>query len=238
MRFLVFACSFFIAGLGAELIGFGISAVLMSLLPLILPLTITIPLVAVISVIATGIVAIKTKTRELSKYLIPLFIGSLIGIPLGIWFLGLVSKKALSVSLGTILIIYVIYNLISDKQELKLGKLDRFLLGITAGFFGASFNINGPLIGLSTLSNKSFSKHKNKDLVATYMSITGFFIVVGHVVSGRITTSILIYSLYALPFLIFGIWAGTKLYKKISLEGIKLIIYLLVSLAGIRFILP
>ncbi len=237
MSFLLFGCSFFIAGIGAELVGFGISAILMSLLPLILPLTISIPLVAVISVIATGIVAIKTKTYNLSQYLIPLFLGSIIGIPLGIWFLGSVSERILSVTLGITLVVYATYNIFSENKTFQLGKFARILIGLIAGFFGASFNINGPLIGLYSLSNTNFSKHENKDLVATYMSITGLFIIAGHSLSGRITTTVLTYTLYALPLLLLGMWAGTKLYKKISLDFIRWIIYFFVYFAGIKFIL-
>lgn len=237
MGILFFAFSFFIAGIGVELIGFGISAILMSLLPFILPLSITIPLVAIISLIASGIVAIKTKTYGLSKHLTPIFLGSIIGIPLGIWFLSTVSKSFLSTTLGTILIIYVIYNLISKEKIMNLGKIARLLIGLTAGFFGASFNINGPLIGLYSLSDKSFSKDENKDLTATYIAITGLFIVAGHFYSGRITKSVFTYTLYSLPFLALGLWTGAKLYEETDLKLIRRIIYLLVFAAGLRFLL-
>ncbi|MEA2020373.1 MAG: sulfite exporter TauE/SafE family protein [Patescibacteria group bacterium] len=236
VQYLLFAIAFLIAGVGVELIGFGISAILMSLLPFILPLSTAIPLVAVISLVATGIVAIKTKTHNLSPHLIPLFAGAFVGVPLGILFLGYAQEETLSLILGVVLIVYVLYNFFSKESFLKMGNVGGFIMGSIAGFFGASFNVNGPLIGLYSIANENLSKHENKDLVATYMGITGVFVVVGHLLSGRITGEVLRYVLFALPCLFLGLFLGTELFKKVSPIWIERAIYAFVFIAGVSLL--
>jgi uncharacterized protein len=234
MFYLFFAASLFAAGIGAELVGFGISAILMSLLPLILPLSTAIPLVAIISVVATGIVAWKTKTVGLGKHLGSLLAGSVISIPLGFFFLQVIGEEFLAPALGGLLIVYVLFNLFfQGKNFLGIGRIGGLLMGMLAGFFGASFNVNGPLVGMYSLSNDNLSKHENKDLITTYMFLTGLVIVAGHAVSGRINREVSYYSLLSLPFLFLGLWVGQKLFVKISSLWVKRIIYTIIFLSGV-----
>lgn len=236
MQYLFFALAFLLAGVGVELIGFGVSAILMSILPFILPLSSAIPLVAVISLLATAIVAIKTKTHNLYEYLLPLFAGSLVGVPLGIFFLGHTGKESLSVILGVLLIAYGFYSLLSKKNFLKVGKVGGFIVGVLAGFFGASFNVNGPLIRMYSAADESLSKHENKDLAATYIGITGVFVVLGHLFSGRITEEVIRYFFFSVPFLFLGLFLGGRLFRKINPVWIKRIIYVFVFAAGVNLI--
>jgi uncharacterized protein len=234
MFYLFFAASLFAAGIGAELVGFGISAILMSFLPLILPLSTVIPLVAIISLVATGIVAWKTKTIGLSKYLWPLLVGSLVGVPLGLVFLQIISEAVLTLVLGGLLIIYVLFNLFfKGRRFLGAGRIGGLLMGVLAGFFDASFNVSGPLVGMYLLSNDNLSKYENKDLITTYMFLTGLVIVAGHAIFGRLNREVSYYSLLSLPFLFLGIWVGQKLFAKTSSLWVKRIIYAVVFLSGV-----
>jgi len=143
-----FALVFFLAGTSVELTGFGVATVSMALLPFMLPLPVAIPLIAIISAIATGIVATQTKTRNLFKYLRPLLIGSALGIVLGMLFLNFIDEKLLRIALSVFLIIYALYGLFFKGHFLPNGRIFGTATGLLAGFFGASFNVHGPLVGL------------------------------------------------------------------------------------------
>jgi hypothetical protein len=235
-EYLLFALIFFLAGITPELTGFGVATVTMALLPFILPLSLAIPLVAIISVAATGIVALQTKTHENAKYLLPLLIGSGTGVFLGMIFLKSIDENFLQIALGIFLTVYALYGLFFKGHFLPTGKTTGAITGLIAGFFGASFNIHGPLVGLYTSVNGQFSKKEIKDLIATYMFFTGFMTIIGHTISGRITGEVLLYVLFALPFLFAGLAVGTKIFPKIDLTRVKSGIYIFVLAAGMALL--
>lgn len=226
---------FFLTGMITEVAGFGTSTLSMSLLPLLIPLNTAVPLVALISVIATGYVAYRLKVPKILDHLSPIFIGSIFGIPLGIVFFNLVGNRPLSILLGCFLIFASLLHLIGNQTASVINKIPNFLMGLIAGFFGSSININGPLIGVHTSSNE-FSKEKNKDLITTYMFITGLFTVAGHTFMGNINQEVLFYLLFALPSLFAGLFLGKLVFKHVKIELLETIIYLFVFLAGIKLL--
>ncbi|PIT92084.1 MAG: hypothetical protein COU08_04500 [Candidatus Harrisonbacteria bacterium CG10_big_fil_rev_8_21_14_0_10_42_17] len=236
-EYVYFAIIFFIAGIAPELTGFGVATISMALLPFLLPLSVAIPLVAIISTTATGIVALRTKTGNLFKYIRPLLVGSAIGVALGMVFLRLLDEQLLTVVLGIFLVIYALYGLFFKGHFLPTGNVTGTVTGLVAGFFGASFNVHGPLVGLYSSSNGDLSKTEIKDLMATYMFFTGLFTIVGHAISGRMSGEILVYALFALPFLLVGLAVGKRIFRKVNIVWIKRGIYLFVLAAGIAFLL-
>lgn len=237
MELIFLALVFFLAGIGAELVGFGISAISMALLPFLLPLPIAIPLVAVISVVATGVVSFTTKAKGLGKHLLPLFAGSFVGIPIGMYFLASIDEKLLATVLGYLLIAAALYSMFAKKLAFSTAKpLASSIVGLVAGFFGSTLNINGPLVGLHTSYIKRSSADKKKDIVSTYMFITGIFIVVGHSLAGRITPEVIRYSLFSIPFLMLGIYAGTIILKRTKATWIRYAVYIIVLSSGVMLI--
>lgn len=236
MQIILISLIFILSGIGAEVIGFGIAAISMAFLPLFLPLSTAVPLVAIISVVATGIVAYRTKEKGLTKLLAPLFLGSLFGIPLGMYLLNIVPERTILLFLGVILILSAGYSLIGKKIKLELTTLNGILLGFLTGAFGASINVNGPLVGMYFTTNENISRLKNKDLITTYMFFTGIFVILGHYLAGRIDREVGLYSVFALPGLFFGLQLGRVIFNKIPKNVLKTIIYLFVLLAGIRLL--
>ncbi|NCN52990.1 sulfite exporter TauE/SafE family protein [Candidatus Wolfebacteria bacterium] len=236
LEYIYFAIAFFIAGIAPELTGFGVATISMALLPFLLPLSVAIPLVAIISTTATGIVALRTKTKNILKYTRPLLIGSVIGVTLGMMFLHLLNEQLLMVILSIFLITYALYGLFFKGYILPTGNVTGTATGLVAGFFGASFNVHGPLVGLYSSSNDDLSKTEIKDIMATYMFFTGLFTVVGHTVAGRVTGEVLLYALFALPFLLIGLVVGKRIFKKVNIIWIKRGIYLFVLAAGVTLL--
>jgi len=200
-EYILLALIFIIAGITPELTGFGVATISMSFLPFILPLHIALPLVAIASVFATGIVAFQTRTQKIMKHILPLFIGSLVGVIIGMFFLKSAQEDTLRTMLGVFLISYALFGMFFKGHFLPVNnKKFGGIIGLVAGFFGASFNIHGPLVGLYSTSNDNFSKMQTKDFMATYMFFTGLFTVGGHVISGRVTSEVLWYGLFSMPF--------------------------------------
>lgn len=238
MTYVYFGLAFFLAGVVPELTGFGVATVSMPILSMVMPLEVVIPLVAVISMVATGIVAVQDRAEGMYKQIAALVVGSAIGVPLGMLFLNIVDEQMLSMIFGSFMIIYALYGLFAHEHFLPRSKTIGGLVGSVAGFFGAAFNIHGPLVGLYAANDTQHdSKQEIQGLTAAYMFISGIFTVFGHFVSGRITLEVLQYAAFSLPFLFVGLAVGTKFSHRLNVTLIKYGIYVFVFAAGVTLVL-
>ena len=230
------ALVFFLAGVAPELTGFGVATISMALLPSVLPLSVAIPLVAIISVLATGIVAQQTKTQGVRKHVQPLLVGSAAGVFLGMLFLKTIDEQLLKIVLSIFLVSYAVFGMFFKGHLLPVGNRNGRIIGFVAGFFGASFNVHGPLVGIYSSSNDKLNKTQTKDIIATYMFFTGLFTIAGHAIFGRITGEVLHYVLFAIPFLFLGLIVGKRSFQNVSVVWIKRGVYVVVLLAGIALL--
>jgi uncharacterized protein len=232
--YLILILIFFLAGIIPEITGFGVATVSMSLILFFLPPEIAIPLVAMVSVFATGIIAARIKTKGVFKKITPLILGAVIGVPLGMFFLNSVSQNILRIFISFFLISYAIYGLLVKKQAfLPRNKISGGITGVIAGFFSASFNIHGPLVGIYASPEALKNPDVYKDTVATYMFIAGLFTVFGHFINGRITLETLTLLIYAIPAMVCGLFVGNKLFNRLNGDMVKKIVYIFVLMAGI-----
>lgn len=165
-----------------------------------------------------------------------MFVGSLFGIPIGMYLLDIVPERTLLIFLGIVLISSSGYSLLGKKIKLELNRLNGILIGFFTGVFGASINVNGPLVGMYFTTNEDICKVKNKDLITTYMFFTGVFVVLGHYLAGRVDGEVGLYVLFGLPGLFLGLQIGRVVFEKIPTNVLRVIIYSFVLLAGIRLL--
>ncbi|MEX2515165.1 MAG: sulfite exporter TauE/SafE family protein [Candidatus Paceibacterota bacterium] len=237
MTYLYFALTFFAAGLVPELTGFGVATVTMPILSLLLPLSVAIPLVAIISMLVTGFIAYQTRAPGMYGRITALVVGTAIGVPLGMFFLEAIDEQTLSMVFGGFLIVYALYGLFARENKIPTNKTTGTAVGTLAGFFGATFNIHGPLVGLYAVSEKEASKQQIKGLIAMYMFISGVFTVIGHGIADRVTWEVLRYVLFSLPFLAAGMYVGSRWFTSLKSEWVVTGIYLFVLVAGIIILL-
>ena len=231
--FLIFI--FIIAGIVPELTGFGVATVSMALLPFLFPLTVAIPLVAIIQTLATGIISFQGDRKIAWRYVLPLVFGAAVGIPFGILFFHILDEDLLKLFLAIFLITYALYGILKQRTIIPRNMGMSAAVGVVAGFFNASFNIHGPLIGMYAFQNKNLSNRKNKEVIAVYMFIAGICTVVGHAVAGHVTEPVFALLPYAIPALLIGLYVGSHLFRRLQHNGraLKAILYVFVLAAGI-----
>lgn len=237
IEILAICITFILAGISTELTGFGVATISMALLPFFFPLTIAVPMVAMISTTSTGIVALKTKTFGLWKHMLALIAGSAVGIPIGMYLFTALNEDLLRLALAIFLIIYAVYGILKKRTFIRSSTPRSTAVGAVAGFFNASLNIHGPIVGLYASSNDSFSRNETRDIIATYMFFAGLLTVTGHYLADRITPEVGLYFLYALPFLGIGLYIGSKIFPKLNERTVRTFIYAFVLAAGILMIL-
>ncbi len=231
---------FILAGMALELTGFGVATVSMSLLLLFLDPIIAIPLVAIIALIATGWIAYRIKEKGTFKRILPILIGAVFGVPLGIMTLNIVNKEYLSIGIAIFFIIYSFYGLFFSRKRLNIFKKNNktaSIIGLFAGYLNATVNIDGPLVALYESGDIEDNKNAYKDAIATYMFLTCILTVSGHVISGRVNLELIQILIYAIPAILVGIYIGTKLFSRVSGKSLKKIIYLFVLFSGLILLL-
>jgi uncharacterized membrane protein YfcA len=222
-----------LAGAIPQIVGFGVATISMVLLSFIFPLPILLPLVAVLSTLSTGALLFKKNIFSVFNKVMPLLVGSLVGVTLGMIFLSSVSVSFLEFIFSLFLIIFSIFGLFFSNFSLKIKTFLSGVVGFVAGFLASLFNIQGPIVASYVSQDNSLNKVHLRNLIGLYMSFTGFFTIVGHIVAGRFTFFILDLSLISIPFLFLGSYIGSRIFKKISIIFLKRAIYIFIFIAGV-----
>ena len=137
----------FIGGFTTGFAGFGTGLVSSGLWFHVLPAPFVPPLVALASVAAqiVGLISLRKSFEWRRVY--PYLAGAVIGVPLGVWLLKLVSPDNLKLLIGVFLVIYAVYLLFFAKN-LKLrnrgGKTSDGMIGAGGGFLGGFAGLSGP----------------------------------------------------------------------------------------------
>ncbi|MFH1198207.1 MAG: sulfite exporter TauE/SafE family protein, partial [bacterium] len=100
-----------------------------------------------------------------------------------------------------------------------------YLFGFLSGLLGGAFNTNGPPI-LIYFYLQGWDKFKQKASITGFFIITSVVIVSTHAVTGITTGNVMKLFFYSLPAVVIGLFAGSRLFKKVSTEIFnKIILY-------------
>lgn len=227
---------FFLSGIIQGMSGFGSALVAMPLLTLFIDVKTAVPLCILQSVLITSYLSLTLKDHMEKKKILPLLLGSLPGIYFGVTFLKNIESDIIKLLLGILIIAYSIYSLFFKPHPKTLHKAWAYVAGFGTGFIGSAFSAGGPpVIIYTTLTGWS------KDYIKA--TLTGFFLTSAiitaavHAATGLTTALVVTYFLVSSLFVLIGVYAGVKLYSRVSTEGyIKAILILLVILGGIMCI--
>jgi len=227
---------FFLAGIVQGISGFGSALIAMPLLTLFIDVKTAVPLCILHSVLMTSYLSLKMKSHLEKKKILPLLLGSLPGIYFGVTFLKNVDSDVIKLLLGILIVAYSMYSYFLRPQPKTLHKAWAYIAGFGTGFIGSAFSAGGPpTIIYTTLTGWS------KDYIKA--TLTGFFLIsaiitaVVHAATGLTTALVIKYFLISSAFVLIGVYAGTKLYNRVSTEVyIKVILILLVILGGMMCI--
>jgi uncharacterized protein len=232
--FIITAIILFLAAFTQGFSGFGFALVSIPLLSLFVDIKYAIPLGALSGFVVNVYLAFELRKHIKFFELKNLLIGSVVGIPVGVYILSEFDPYQLKLILGIIVLSFVALTL---GNFIKTKDIDRrwgYLFGLLSGTFGGAFNTNGPPV-LIYFYLHGWDKLKFKSMITGFFLITSILIVTSHAVIG-LTTKIIFYDfLLLLPAVLLGIILGTNLFKKVSSELFKKIV--LAALIVISFML-
>lgn len=209
--------------------GFGFAIISVSLVSIFFNVKPVIPLISLCGLLLNLILLLELRKNIDFKALVNFYIGSLIGIPLGVNFYLIADVKLIKIALALIIILFVVINLIKTLELKKKYKAVEIIIGFFAGFLGGAINTNGPPV----LLYQKIIPQSNIDFKA---AITGYFVInsiliVTYQIFTKITTINVFYNFLKLtPLIIIGYLLGYYLFKKFNAIFFnKIILFLLIS---------
>ncbi len=221
----------FISTLTRSTFGFGDALIAMPLLSLFINIKTATPLIALIAFFIAISILIKNLKRVEFKSAWRLILSSLVGIPIGLWYIKDINENVIKLILGVIILFFAIYNLVKPKLvELKTETYS-WIFGFFAGILGGAYNTNGPPIVIYS-SLKKWNPQNFRATLQGYFFITGILVIAGHGLAGNFTKEVLKYFVCCLPVVLIAVIIGARINKKIPLEKFHKYIYLMLVILG------
>ena len=217
-------------------LGFGDALIAMPLLALVAGMQVTTPLVAFGgSTIAITILLKGWRSVDI-KAAWRLIASSLVGIPIGLFFLKTAPESAIKAVLGILLIAFGLYNLITPKLPTFGNEKLAYVFGLIAGVLGGAYNTSGPpIVVYGTL--RGWSPDSFRTTLQAYFLLTGGTILISHGLAGLWTPTVLRLYAYALPIIMLAIFLGGRANKVLSAGRFNRIIYAsLIVMGGLLFV--
>ena len=213
-------------------LGFGDALIAMPLLALVVGITTATPLVAM-GASTIAIMILSRAWRDVNiRAAWRLVLSSLVGIPIGLYFLKTAPESIVKAVLGIVLIGFGLYNLVAPKlPHLRSEKLS-YLFGFGAGILGGAYNANGPLVVVYSALRR-WSPGNFRATLQGYFFPTGFTVVISHGLAGLWTPRVLRLYLYVLPVIVVGVIVGEIVNRKFSVERFYNVVYIVLILVGI-----
>lgn len=207
----------FLATLISSVFGFGSALVAMPLLTLVLGLPTALPLLGlagpVASVLVTGTSWSSVQVSASSR----LLMGSLLGIPLGVWLVQVLPNQGLVRGLGGLMIAFALYRLAQIKLPTLTQPVWAYPFGFVAGVLGAAYNTNGPPVVIyGNLSH--WPPQKFRATLNSYFFPSGLVILVSHALGGLWTREVFWLFGLSLPGILVAVWLGEQINRRLPVH--------------------
>jgi uncharacterized membrane protein YfcA len=168
----------------------------------------------------------------------PFIIGGAIGVPAGTALLTSVDQGTLRLTIGVLLVLYSLYNLIRPAVKPVPGGVPADLgVGVVNGLIGGLTGLGGIAVTI-WCQLRGGPKDAQRATFQPVMFATFVMSAISLAVAGAFSTeTIKLYAL-ALPALIVGVWCGLKLYGKLNDATFRKMILLLLFFSGLALIAP
>lgn len=221
----------FLAGFTQGLSGFGSILLALPLLTIFLDIKTVIPLVALHGFFTTLILLIELRKHLEWNKILPLFVGSVPGIPLGVFFLKNMNTDTIQLTMGLILVSYALFSLFFRPMTWEIKTAGVSIVGFLAGCLGGALGAAGPPVIVYT-SLQPWTKDKIKATLQGFYTASGLVVVLLHALNGLTTIPVLWYFIISLPALVLGTYIGSFFYGRIGEKTYKRIMFVLLALLG------
>lgn len=214
----------FIAAFARSALGFGDALIAMPLLAMVVSMQVAAPLVAFSAATISLTILLRAWRSVDFKAVWRLIVSSLVGIPIGAFFLKTTSDSIIRAVLGVVLIAFGLYNLIAPRLPTLRNEKLAYVFGLIAGILGGAYNTNGPPVVVYGALRR-WSPERFRTTMQCYFLPTGGLILISHGLAGLWTLTVFQFYGYALPVIMLGLFLGGRMNKMFSKGQFNRIIY-------------
>jgi uncharacterized membrane protein YfcA len=196
---------------------------------------------AVVTSTLVGTAALLPLVFEVRRHIqiprvAPLLLGSLTGIPAGIWLLGWIDPKALEILVGALVITMSLLLYFGPRsRQPQTGAIPSVMVGALSGMLRASTSMGGPpavlyLIG-SAREVEAF-----RGTILAFALPTSLLTIAGLAIAGRVTPDIVQTGAITLPALVAGLVVGARVRALVREEVFRTIVLLVLVATSIAVI--
>ncbi len=214
-------------------LGFGFAILAISILPLLLPLRDAIGLLILLNFVAMGVSVAGTRGHFQWASARSLIIGSVLGVPFGVYVLVSVPEPILLRVFGAIMLLISLNHFaLERKYGSKIPQSSGLFVGLLAGALAGSFNIGGPP-SVAYVFSRNWPIEEMKATLASVYAATTFthFLFIG-ITTDQLPRIFMITLWTSIPIAV-AIMAGLKFGRRLNPNHLKTTVFGFLGLTGI-----
>ena len=224
------------ATLTASTFGFGGALFSMPLLTLVVGIEVATPLYGLVGW-TTTLMVMGTSWRAAKLHLVwRLMIGTLVGIPLGVWLVRYLPPAILVKGLGICLMIFGLYRLLALPVPPLYRLSWAYLFGLIAGVLGGAYNTGGPPVVVYATMNRWPPETFRATLQGSFL-VSGLGVLISHGLGGLWTEQVFRWFLLSVPMVIPAVWLGGWLNRHLPVHQFERFLFVILIILGVLLLL-
>lgn len=228
----ILAVAFLVRGIA----GFGAGLIAVPTLALMLPLSLVVPLMALLDYIASLSHGLVNRDEIRWKELLPLIPFSLAGVVIALYFLTQSDALLLTKALGVFVILFALYTLSGFTPKAGAARGWGALAGLSGGMIGTMFGTGGPFY-VTYFKARGLEKAAFRTTLAVTFLLEGAGRLVGFATSGFFDYEFLKLVAMALPFMAVFMYIGGHIHTRLTHTQFQRAISVLLIASGVVLLL-
>ena len=204
----------FIGGFVQGCLGFGLGILCVPPLMMMLPATTVIPMINAISMVISIPLGWHARRNVKPGLLLPLIIGSMCGLPVGMVLLRRLDGPGFKVGVGIFLVILAALLIAGWKRPVKNQRLATLPIGFFSGILQTMISISGPPI-IFFLANQNTRKEVFRANLLVYFAVISFMVTTAYFVLNVYTMQMLKWMVVYMIGVAAGASLGTRINERI-----------------------
>jgi uncharacterized membrane protein YfcA len=217
--------------------GFGYGITSLAFLPYLISVKIAVPMIAVQIPLYTAYMIYGLRRHLTFRFAVPLIVGTLLGLPLGVNLLRILSEETVQRLLGAFILLYCLFSTKMSLQKEPVIKNNAWgvLAGFLSGIVGGAILASGPIV-IAYLNLRGVQKEVFKATFLVWAMAMACLIVPFYALTGVLTYQALLMGMGTIPFAALGLFLGIKLFKIIKEQVFYRLVIIFLVITGIRLL--
>lgn len=216
--------------------GFGFALMVMPPITILVGLRTAAPLVALTALTTYIVNLIRYRQAVNIRQVLRLGTASALGMPVGLWALVNVDESIIKPLLGLVLIAYATYRLVRPTGLRLCSPRWVYPAGFLAGCLGGAYNTPGPPV-IVYGSLRQWPREEFRAVLQAFFSLNGTLVVASHCLARHLTPTVLTFYACAVPALLVGILAGSRVDQKLNRDRFRTIVTVMILILGLSLTL-